>query len=155
LRDSVLIRPHPVLWFVGHCLFFLTLRRRLITGVGILYLLALTFMLQLKVEDARDVVHKIFSDAGRPLPERSYAANCSLYDFDKGVWTLDTVKATLMDEFIIAHLLGWYFSALMIRDVRLCLFLSVGFEIVEVSLQHWLDNFRVRFWLVDYCAHFQ
>lgn len=119
-------------------------RRRVITGVGLLYLMLLTFLLQLKVEDARSLVHRLFPESGLPLPERSYASDCALYNWDTKTFDFTPLWKAVADEFIIAHLLGWYFSAMLIRDMRLCFVLSLAFELVEISFQHWLENFKVR-----------
>lgn len=39
------------------------------------------------------------------------------------------------DEFVLAHVLGWFAKALLLRDAYLCLFLSVFFEVWELTRQ--------------------
>lgn len=56
------------------------------------------------------------------------------------------LAATLWDEFVLAHLLGWFFKALLLRDRRLLWPLSLAFEAVEASLAHALPNFNECWW---------
>jgi len=51
-----------------------------------------------------------------------------------------------VDEFILAHLLGWFGKALVMRDYVLSLMSSVLFEFEELSLQHLLPNFKECWW---------
>lgn len=47
---------------------------------------------------------------------------------------------------MIAHLLGWFGKAILLRDFYLCWFLSIMFEVLELSLQHLLPNFAECWW---------
>ena len=51
-----------------------------------------------------------------------------------------------IDEFVIAHALGWFGKAIIIRDYWLGWVLSVMFEVLEYSLQHQLPNFAECWW---------
>lgn len=51
-----------------------------------------------------------------------------------------------MDAFVIAHLLGWYGKAVVLRDYWFCWILSVMFEVMEYSLAHQLNNFAECWW---------
>ncbi|KAF2310900.1 hypothetical protein GH714_018263 [Hevea brasiliensis] len=73
LQRKVLIRPHPAIW-------------RLVHGMAVVYLVALTFLL--------------FQD-------------------------------TLFDEFVLAHIFGWWGKAILIRNQPLLWVLSIGFELME------------------------
>lgn len=42
------------------------------------------------------------------------------------------VQDTLFDEFVIAHVLGWYAKAITLRSMGLIWTLSIGFELMEV-----------------------
>jgi phosphatidylserine synthase 2 len=46
----------------------------------------------------------------------------------------------------LAHLIGWWGKVLVIRDVYLCWFLSIEFELLELSLKHILPNFAECWW---------
>ncbi|RRT40525.1 hypothetical protein B296_00029805 [Ensete ventricosum] len=73
----VLIRPHPAIW-------------RMVHGMAVVYLVALTFLL---------------------------------------------FQETLFDEFVPAHIFGWWGKAIMIRNQPLLWVLSIGFEAMEVCFQ--------------------
>eukprot|EP00698_Gefionella_okellyi_P019148 TRINITY_DN5833_c0_g1_i1.p1 TRINITY_DN5833_c0_g1~~TRINITY_DN5833_c0_g1_i1.p1 ORF type:complete len:476 (-),score=93.31 TRINITY_DN5833_c0_g1_i1:905-2332(-) len=130
LRDGLLVHPHPAFW-------------RIVTGIGILYLMLCTFILQLEASEARAAVRSIFPDAGVQSVERSYGDACAIWTPEYG---FKNVWAALGDEFIIAHLLGWWGSAILFRDARLCFVLSIAFELLEISLQHVLKNFKECWW---------
>ena len=52
---------------------------------------------------------------GEKLNEREYGGDCRLYIEGQG-WNFDTLKATLFDEFVVAHTLGWWAKALIMRN---------------------------------------
>lgn len=64
-RDGPFIRPHPAFW-------------RVVLGVNLLYELALVFLLFQDLQTARKMLIYIDPGLGVPLPEKSYAENCSL-----------------------------------------------------------------------------
>jgi len=43
------------------------------------------------------------------------------------------IKATLLDEFVIAHSIGWWAKALLIRNTTLLWVYSIGFELMELT----------------------
>ena len=57
-----------------------------------------------------------------------------------------SLAGTVWDEFVLAHLLGWFFKALLLRDRRLLWPLSLAFEAAEASLAHALPNFNECWW---------
>ncbi|CAE6448392.1 unnamed protein product [Rhizoctonia solani] len=74
---------------------------------------------------------------GVPLPEKSYAEDCSLTA--SNLWNA-------IDIFCLAHALGWFGKALILRDYWFCWILSIAFELAEYSLQHQLPNFAECWW---------
>ena len=56
------------------------------------------------------------------------------------------IKGTLFDEFVIAHTLGWWGKAVILRNYPLLWVLSVGFELMELTFQHMLPNFNECWW---------
>jgi len=74
---------------------------------------------------------------GRPLPEKSYAENCAFTP--QNIWNA-------IDIFCLAHTLGWFGKALILRDYWFCWILSVAFELAEYSFQHQLANFAECWW---------
>ncbi len=133
LPDSFLRRPHPVFW-------------RMVTSAGILYLLfALSILFQSK-ENARQYLRFFDKDLGKPLPERNYAENCGILKNDYPYLNLEHFWASVWDVYMVAHLLGWYVKMLIVRNVKLCWFLSILFEILEITFRHWLPNFWECWW---------
>jgi phosphatidylserine synthase 2 len=51
-----------------------------------------------------------------------------------------------LDEFVLAHIFGYIFKTLIVRDYKLVFCISIGFEILEVTFQHWLPNFKECWW---------
>ena len=50
----------------------------------------------------------------------------------KHVSVTSALQDTWFDEFVIAHTLGWWGKAIMIRNLPLLWILSIGFEMAEV-----------------------
>ncbi|KAI9148601.1 hypothetical protein H9P43_010082 [Blastocladiella emersonii ATCC 22665] len=123
-RDGPFIRPHPVFW-------------RFVLSVGFAYQLLLTYMLFQRPEKVRGLLQKLDPSLGVQLPEKSYAESCDLSPAN--VWAQ-------LDEFVIAHVVGWYGKSIILRDYWFCWILSVMFEICEYSLQHQLPNFAECWW---------
>ncbi|KAK0445715.1 phosphatidyl serine synthase-domain-containing protein [Armillaria borealis] len=118
-RDGPFIRPHPAFW-------------RMVLGVNLLYELALVFLLFQDLDSARGMMTLLDPALGVPLPEKSYAEDCALG------WA--TIWNAL-DVFCVAHTLGWFGKAMILRDYWFCWILSIAFELAEYSLQHQLANF--------------
>ncbi|OCB83859.1 phosphatidylserine synthase 2 [Sanghuangporus baumii] len=123
-RDGPFVRPHPAFW-------------RIVLGVNLLYELALVFLLFQDLGTARQMLKHIDPNLGVPLPEKSYADNC---DF-----TTSNILGAI-DIFCLAHALGWFGKALILRDYWFCWILSIAFELAEYSLQHQLPNFAECWW---------
>ncbi|KAI0059613.1 PSS-domain-containing protein [Artomyces pyxidatus] len=123
-RDGPFIRPHPAFW-------------RVVLGVNLLYELALVFLLFQDLQSARVMMTYMDPKLGVPLPEKSYAENCALTT--QNIWNS-------LDIFCLAHALGWFGKALILRDYWFCWILSIAFEFAEYSLQHQLANFAECWW---------
>lgn len=130
--STILIRPHPAFW-------------RFIHGIAVVYLVFLTFLLFQKRDDARQFLKYLHPDLGVELDERSYGADCRLYTPEKPN-KFSNVYNTLFDEFVIAHTLGWWGKAIMVRNLPLLWILSMGFEMAEVTFNHMLPNFNECWW---------
>ncbi|KAF8272810.1 PSS-domain-containing protein [Lactarius quietus] len=123
-RDGPFIRPHPAFW-------------RVVLGVNLLYELALVFLLFQDLNSARAMMTYLDPNLGRPLPEKNYAENCAFTP--QNIWNA-------IDIFCLAHALGWFGKAMILRDYWFCWILSVAFELAEYSLQHQLANFARCCW---------
>ncbi|XP_039846701.1 CDP-diacylglycerol--serine O-phosphatidyltransferase 1-like isoform X2 [Panicum virgatum] len=130
---SVLIRPHPAIW-------------RLVHGMAVVYLVALTFLLFQTRDDARQFMKYLHPDLGVELPERSYGTDCRIYVPDHPKSRFNNVNEIIFDEFVIAHILGWWGKAIMIRNQPLLWVLSIGFELMELTFRHMLPNFNECWW---------
>ncbi|KAF9998716.1 hypothetical protein BGZ79_007622 [Entomortierella chlamydospora] len=124
-RDSLLIRPHPALW-------------RVVLSFGVVYQLFLVFLLFQNKQDARMLFKYIDPVLGVPLPEKSYGDACDL--------TRENIMDQVFDVFALAHTVGWFCKALILRDYTFCWILSVMFEVMEYSLAHQLNNFNECWW---------
>lgn len=123
-RDGPFIRPHPAFW-------------RMVLGINLLYELALVFLLFQDLRSARNMMTYLDPNLGKPLPERNYGEDCSFNL--KTIWNA-------IDIFCLAHALGWFGKAMMLRDYWFCWILSIAFELAEYSLQHQLANFDECWW---------
>eukprot|EP01091_Cochliopodium_minus_P018845 TRINITY_DN773_c0_g1_i1.p1 TRINITY_DN773_c0_g1~~TRINITY_DN773_c0_g1_i1.p1 ORF type:complete len:362 (+),score=40.83 TRINITY_DN773_c0_g1_i1:237-1322(+) len=133
MKDSCVYRPHPILW-------------RMVKGLFILYCAGLIFYSFQTLEDARYMLSYWDPKLGVPLPERSYAVDCALYTPNHPESMFFNLRETLFDEFILAHLIGWYMKYLMLRDVNLCIVSSIIFELYEITFEHHLPNFAECWW---------
>ncbi|KAJ1963754.1 hypothetical protein GGI12_001864 [Dipsacomyces acuminosporus] len=123
-RDGPFIRPHPAFW-------------RVVLGFNVLYEMFLVFLLFQSKQTGRQMMQFFDVDLGVQLPERSYGDNCAL--------TVKNVREGI-DIFVLAHSLGWFGKALIIRNNTMCWILSVTFELLEYSLAHQLPNFNECWW---------
>ncbi|CAH9114731.1 unnamed protein product [Cuscuta europaea] len=131
--STVLTRPHPAIW-------------RLVHGMAVIYLVLLTFFLFQKRDDARQFMKYLHPDLGFELPERSYGVDCRIYISESTTNKFKNVYDTLFDEFVLAHILGWWGKAIMIRNQPLLWVLSIGFELMELTFRHMLPNFNECWW---------
>ena len=132
-RDSFFTRPHPVVW-------------RIVLGTSVLYTMLLTFVMYQSRANVRSWLRYLDPALGVPLEERSYAERCDLFTPDHPTSSMANFRGAVLDEFILAHFLGWFAKALFIRDMRLLWGISISFEIIELSMQHWLPNFAECWW---------
>ncbi|MBW0512674.1 hypothetical protein O181_052389 [Austropuccinia psidii MF-1] len=123
-RDGPFRRPHPAFW-------------RIILGLNLLYFMLLSFLYWTDKSTARELIRFLDPSLGVPLPEKSYADNCQFTP--QNIWNG-------IDIFCLAHSLGWFAKAVVLRDHWFCWILSIGFEIMEYSLQHHLPNFAECWW---------
>lgn len=128
-----MVRPHPSFW-------------KLVHGIMICYLLFWVWMLFQNVDDARQFLKNMYPELGVELPERSYGSDCALLLPPNNRINWETIKSTVFDEFVVAHTLGWWGKALIIRDRGLLWIISIAFELMELTFQHLLPNFNECWW---------
>ncbi|KAJ6508243.1 phosphatidyl serine synthase-domain-containing protein [Mycena sanguinolenta] len=124
-RDGPFIRPHPAFW-------------RAVLGVNLLYELALVFLVFQDLDSARTLLASLspMFPTHAP-PEKSYAEDCA--------FTVANLWGAI-DIFCVAHALGWFGKAMILRDYWFCWILSIAFELAEYSLAHQLPNFNECWW---------
>ncbi|KAL8491878.1 hypothetical protein ACS0TY_023464 [Phlomoides rotata] len=89
---------------------------------------------QKKHDDARQFMKFLHPDLGVELPEKLYGGDCRIYVPENRTSMFKNVYDTFFDEFVLAHILGWWGKAIMICNQPLLWVLSIGFELMEVRL---------------------
>ncbi|KAL6785346.1 hypothetical protein ACKKBG_A03465 [Auxenochlorella protothecoides x Auxenochlorella symbiontica] len=130
--DTKMIRPHPAFW-------------RFVFGLVTCYTLFMVYLLFQSADGARQTLKHLYPELGVELDERHYGTDCALYKPGQGInW--EVINDTVFDEFVVAHILGWWGKTLMLRDRTMLWIISIGFELMEVTFQHWLPNFNECWW---------
>lgn len=130
--DGPFIRPHPAIW-------------RFVLCISVLYEIIIIYILFQTVDDARQLLKHVDPTLGVELAEQDYGGNCLIYDPDVPNDPFHNFMDK-MDGFVTTHFIGWWLKTLIIRDYWLCNVLSIGFELLEYSLQHQLPNFSECWW---------
>ncbi|KAJ8907424.1 hypothetical protein NDN08_007536 [Rhodosorus marinus] len=127
VREDFFCWPHPALW-------------RVVMAASILYSMLLTCMFWLPPKQARMVLNFVDPSVGiSPAPhEKGYGENCAL--------TFGNVRDIVNDVFFLAHLLGWCFKALIMRNRSVLWIQSITFELIEESVKSVLPNFNECWW---------
>ena len=132
LPDSIMRRPHPIFW-------------RLLMSFGLLYMLFILFVLFQSKENVRNYLAFFDPKLLKPLNEDNSNLKCGV--FKEGYpWVDLTNFLNGLDMYLSAHFFGWYVKMLIVRDINLCWFLSIFFEIMELTFKHWLPNFTECWW---------
>ena len=71
------------------------------------------------------------SRLGVEVTYRDYGTSCALTGPATGALNWPLLRSTLFDEFVLAHSLGWWAKALIIRNTGLLWVYSVAFELLE------------------------
>lgn len=132
-KDGLFYRPHPAFW-------------RVVKGGAVVYLVFMVWLLFQNAHDARQIWTYVDPKLGVPLPERDYAADCRIYTPESKVSKFENVRNTVYDEFMLAHVVGWFAKSFLFRDIYICWTWSILFEFCELSLAHLLPNFRECWW---------
>mmetsp|Transcript_2964 Transcript_2964/g.7219 ORF Transcript_2964/g.7219 Transcript_2964/m.7219 type:complete len:444 (+) Transcript_2964:239-1570(+) len=131
--DTLMTRPHPVLWRIVH-------------GISLLYMLLLVVILFMNADQARQALKYLSSSLGVEPVEKAYGDDCRIFTSDHPESKFAVIKDTIFDEFVVAHLLGWVCKAVVFRDWKMCFILSVAFEFMELTFKHILPNFNECWW---------
>ena len=131
-QNGPVIRPHPVFW------------RLLLCGC-FLYELGLIFFLFQTVSDARRFLLYVDPNLNKPIDYKDYSGGCEIWDPGHPDGPFHNVMDK-MDIFVIGHLVGWFWKALIFRDVWITNVISFTFELLEYTFQHQLPNFAECWW---------
>lgn len=131
--DTYVRRPIPAFW-------------RALLGVFLAYSVFMTFVLLLPLDEARQVFKVFHPSLGNKLPERNYADDCRVFTPEHPVSSMGNIYDAVFDVHFIAHLAGWWFKMMIIRDTKVAWIISGSFELIEISLRHWLPNFYECWW---------
>ena len=116
-------------------------------GAQLGYALFMTFLLMLPLDEARKMFKIFHPSLGNPLAERDYAADCSVFTPENKISKYYNIYDAVVDQngnfdvHFIAHLGGWWFKMMIMRDTKIAWIISGTFEIIEISFSHWLKNF--------------
>jgi phosphatidylserine synthase 2 len=83
---------------------------------------------------------------GKPLEEKGYAEDCRVFTPENPVSNYANISEAVFDVHFIAHLGGWWFKMMIIRDTKIAWIISASFELIEISFRHWLPNFWECWW---------
>jgi phosphatidylserine synthase 2 len=75
------------------------------------------------------------------LVEKDYINGCEIFTPNDWRIGLNNLNEKI-DVYVVAHFLGWVGKMIIIRDLKMCLFLSVFFEFLELTFKYWLPNFN-------------
>jgi phosphatidylserine synthase 2 len=111
-----------------------------------IYNLFMVFLLFQPLKEGRKIFKFFDPKLGEPLPEKSYAADCRIFTPENPHSSIYNVYDAVFDIHFIAHLAGWWFKMMIIRDVKVCWINSIMFELLEITFRHWLPNFWECWW---------
>ena len=131
--DTLIKRPIPSFW-------------RILLGILLCYSIFMTFILILPVDMARNMFKLFHPSFGNKLGERGYADDCRVYTPENPVSSFFNIYDAVFDVHFIAHLAGWWFKMMIIRDTKIAWIISFSFELIEISFRHWLPNFWECWW---------
>jgi phosphatidylserine synthase 2 len=117
-----------------------------ILGLLSLYTLFMVYLLFQPLDVARGIFKFFDPKLGVPLPEKSYAEDCRLYTPENPVNSFINIYEAAVDVHFFAHLFGWWFKMMIIRDIKMCWICSIVFELLEITFRHWLPNFWECWW---------
>ena len=133
LPEPSKIRPHPLFWKISQA-------AALAYAVNVLLWLCFT------KENLQFVLQRVYDGKlGKPLGEKSYAEDCRVFTPENLLSYFYNITSSF-DMFVAAHFLGWMFKIWIFRNSTMAWFLSVGFEIMEWTMEVWLPNFKECWW---------
>ena len=94
--------------------------------ISSVYLFTLVFLYYQNAADARAIFSYFDKSLGKPITDMAHT-----YDDDCSI-NFKTIKENL-DHYACSHLIGWFLSALILRDMPLLHIWSILDEVLELS----------------------
>lgn len=133
LPEPCKVRPFPMLW-------------RFVQGAAFTYAINLLLWVSFSKENLQFILHTVYdNNLGKPLGEKSYDKDCRVFTPENP----NSYFAAIVDSadgFLIVHLIGWIFKIWIYRNSMMAWIMSVVFEILELTMEVWLPNFRECWW---------
>lgn len=102
-------------------------------------------MILLDHETLRHVLIMIDPILEEKIVGRDYSIDCAFYTPNNPNSNFANIRGAL-DVYVSAHFFGWLTKTLIFRNNILCWTMSIGFEILELSLNFLLPNFHECWW---------
>lgn len=131
-RDTLLVRPHPGVW-------------RLVHGLGLTYLFGITALLFNSRSDARRLMSIVFTDMSDYPITAPETGDGAVQEIDCSI-SPEAVYRQLTEVWFVAHVLGWWGKMCLFRDWHICWVLSIGFEVLELSMGWLVPQFKECWW---------
>lgn len=103
-------------------------------ALGFTYFLHLIFLTILDHETVRYLLVIMDPVLAEEIKGRNYSIDCRIYTPENPESNFANVKGTI-DVFVSAHFVGWFVKTLIYRNNIIIWTLSIGFEILELSLK--------------------
>lgn len=117
-----------------------------IQSISFTYALNVFVLCFFSKENLQYVLHTIFDEKlGRPLAQKDYAADCRFITPEHPTSWFGNLTDHI-DIFVLSHFLGWAFKAVIFRNTTMTWIMSVGFEVMELSFEAFLPNFKECWW---------
>lgn len=119
---------------------------RVIQSLAFTYTLNLFALLFFSKENLQLVLHNIFDEnLGKPLIQKDYASDCRLITPEHPTSWMGNLTDHI-DIFVLSHFLGWAFKAVIFRNTTMTWIMSIGFEVMEMTFEVFLPNFKECWW---------
>lgn len=133
LPDPSMARPSPGFW-------------RVIQSLAFTYLINISFLLFFSTENTKFILQEVIDPSLKAyITETDYAADCRIYTPENPVSQYFNITNSI-DVYVVCHFIGWMVKMWIFRNFFFTLFVSVVFEILELTFRYWMANFNECWW---------
>lgn len=119
---------------------------KFVQSLGFTYSLNVFVLCFFSKENLQLVLKNIFdSRLGVPITMKDYASDCRVFTPEHPTSWFGNITDSL-DAFVASHFLGWAFKVWVFRNKTMAWLMSIGFEIMELTFEVYLPNFRECWW---------